>query len=368
MPDALDRLLPRLRCPLGRTALHLASATELAALNARIQQGEVYVANADAWDRPLEAALLSADSRFAYPIVEGILVLLKEEALSLQGRQVPELPAMSINKNMVKEFYNKIGWKKTNETDFADATIFEDLRPVAAEYLTHCRLRTNEALRGISGDFILDVASGPVQYDEYLTYHQPFRYRICMDISFEALAQARRRVGDRGVYILGDITNLPFADEALDAAISLHTVYHVPREEQKQAVDELIRVTKAGSRALVIYNWGWHSWFTNVMLAPVWAWRLAKRVFKLVARSMSKDRAPDTYFYAYSPGWFRSQEWKAKSLEITVWRGLTTQFTQFYIHEGLGGRKLVRWFQNWEDKHPKSAGKWGYFPMLIFQK
>ena len=36
----------------------------------------------------------------------------------------------------------------------------------------------------IAGDLFLDAGSGPVQYPEYLTYSEGYRYRVCADISW----------------------------------------------------------------------------------------------------------------------------------------------------------------------------------------
>ena len=66
----------------------------------------------------------------------------------------------------VHKFYNSIGWKK-NDKYFKDASISEDLRFYSREYVSKCRKRI---LRYIpkKGVNILDFASGPIQYKEYL--------------------------------------------------------------------------------------------------------------------------------------------------------------------------------------------------------
>ena len=43
----------------------------------------------------------------------------------------------------IKNFYNKEGWKKLYN-DTVDAKLFEDLRPVAKNYISKCRLRINK--------------------------------------------------------------------------------------------------------------------------------------------------------------------------------------------------------------------------------
>ena len=50
------------------------------------------------------------------------------------------------------------------------------------------------------GDYILDMASGPIQLKEYLEYSKNFNKRYCVDLSHEALEQAKRKIGEHGVF------------------------------------------------------------------------------------------------------------------------------------------------------------------------
>jgi len=68
----------------------------------------------------------------------------------------------------VSKFYNTVGWETEGEIT-EDARRWEDLREHAKHYVSKCRLRV---LRHIPdhGVNILDMASGPIQYKEYLEY------------------------------------------------------------------------------------------------------------------------------------------------------------------------------------------------------
>jgi hypothetical protein len=61
-------------------------------------------------------------------------------------------------KKDVQEFYDNVGWDKSDD-GFSDASIYEDLRPVAAEYIHRCHQRVKQHLPD-SGRYLLDVASG----------------------------------------------------------------------------------------------------------------------------------------------------------------------------------------------------------------
>ena len=81
-------LLEVLCCPADRTAVRLATASELEALNARIAAGVKNNAGASAGEK-LEAAIIRADGTFAYPIREEIPVMLIDEAIPLRDGLPP---------------------------------------------------------------------------------------------------------------------------------------------------------------------------------------------------------------------------------------------------------------------------------------
>lgn len=78
-------LLEILCCPQTRQDLRLAEAPELADLNAAIARGSVVDAQGKTVKRPVEEALVRQDGKCAYPVRDGIPVLLVEEAMVLGG-------------------------------------------------------------------------------------------------------------------------------------------------------------------------------------------------------------------------------------------------------------------------------------------
>ena len=92
-------------------------------------------------------------------------------------------------KEQVRQFYDQIGWQTVSDGTYQNAR-YEDLRPVAREYIHRCHMRVKQALAP-SGRLLLDAGSGPIQYPEYLTYSQGYQQRVCLDISIVALEEAR---------------------------------------------------------------------------------------------------------------------------------------------------------------------------------
>ena len=76
-------LLALLVCPESQQDVALALPDEIARINAAIGQGQVRTVAGAAVDQSLEAALIRTDRRVAYPIRDGIPVMLVPEGLDL---------------------------------------------------------------------------------------------------------------------------------------------------------------------------------------------------------------------------------------------------------------------------------------------
>jgi ubiquinone/menaquinone biosynthesis C-methylase UbiE len=55
-------------------------------------------------------------------------------------------------------------------------------------------------------------------------------------------------LASHGLFVVADVANLPFKPELFDGLVSLHTLHHLPLEEQSKAYDELYRVMRRAVR------------------------------------------------------------------------------------------------------------------------
>ncbi len=348
------------RCPVTQGPLRPLTAAEIEA------------ANADGAVEPqLTAGAVTIDGRIAYRLDGGILELLADRAIPLEPSEVTAPPAKSLRseKESVQAFYDEVGWTKGDDDLFEDTARFVDTRPEVEAYNRLSMERVNRYLEP-RGKYFLDVASGPVQFPEYVAYSRSFDHRICMDFSALALATAREKLGDHGIYVLGDITNLPLADDSLDGVISLHTIYHVPREEQPAAFRELYRVLKPGATAVVAYTWGRTEWAEldaarKVLLFP-------SRVVQRLARSFGSSSGGEEhvedglYFHAFDHHWFVRQPWPFE-YEIVVSHALTSEFMKRWVRGRLGRGVLVA-TAALEERFPRLTGRFGRYPLIVIKK
>jgi SAM-dependent methyltransferase len=275
----------------------------------------------------------------------------------------------------VQRFYDSVGWKRVGPDLFQNAR-YEDLRPVSQEYIQRCRRRVLRHLQP-RGRYLLDAGSGPIQYPEYLEYSAGFTHRVCLDLSALALHEARERIGGHGLYVVADIAHLPLQSSALDGAVSLHTIHHLPEVGQRQAFDELARVLRPGTTAVVVYGWSSRTTIETWTRVPM---RMAQTVVRAYRRrrGLPTHRRPRrrsgeadgerTHVFKHGHAWLRENTRHLPSVDILVWRSVSTQFLRSFIHERLLGRFWLRCLYWLEEQAPHWFGRHGQYPLIVLRK
>ena len=370
-----------LRCPITKESLRLLTPQEITPLNVRIVNRELLHRDGTPVKASLESGLISRDGKYVYPILEGILLLLENLAIPVARESEATQIPLRAEKKVLQDFYDSIGWQKERQeaASFVDALKWEDLRPVAGEYIHNCHLRVKRYIRN-QGRYLLDAGSGPIQYPEYLSYSEGYDQRICIDISFLALKEAQKKLGDNGIYILGDITNIPLQDNTVDGAVSLHVIYHIPGDEQVSALHEIHRVLSPGSSAAIVYSWP-HSKMLKWWLFP----RRIKRIFRrrwqdlksLVKKTLHLENRRVTalpasvplkpYHFTHDQNYFETTL-KGIKFEVAVWRSVSVPFMRMYIHPNLFGAAILRGIYRKEEKNPALYGRIGQYPLFVIRK
>ena len=274
-------------------------------------------------------------------------------------------------KQQVRKFYDQVGWQLEADGLYQNAH-YEDLRPVSAEYIHRCHSRVGRHLKK-NGKYLLDAGSGPVQYEEYMEYLQGYKYRVCADISIIALMEARKKLGENGLFVVSDIANLPFKKECCDGVMSMHTIHHLPREDHHQAYQELFRVLAPASTAVVVNGW------TDPPLIG-WLDRFVKRINR-TRRKFSKNselarknnstkevKEKGTFVQKYNSAWLKKELDGKVPIDILVWRSASVRFLRTFIHKKLAGKLLLRWLYRLEEKYPRYFGENGQYPLIVINK
>jgi SAM-dependent methyltransferase len=285
-------------------------------------------------------------------------------------------------KQEVRQFYDRVGWQVVSEGMYQNAR-YEDLRPVTHDYIHRCHLRVKRFLKP-GGRFLLDAGSGPVQYPEYLTYSEGYAYRVCADISIVALKEARQRLGEKGLYVVADVANLPFKAGVFEGLVSLHTLHHLPAQDHDRAYSELYRALAPGCSAVVVNGWTESPLMRTasglVTLLERLQTRRRQSRQKQAAASAGKDgqggaEAPQkaaeptgTFIQKFTPAWLHHHLDGKMDYTIGVWRSVNVRFLRAVIHPRLGGRFLLKVLFWLEERFPRFFGEKGQYPLIVIRK
>jgi len=271
----------------------------------------------------------------------------------------------------VSKFYNTVGWE-TEEEITEDARRWEDLREYAKDYVSKCRLRV---LRHIPdhGVNILDMASGPIQYKEYLEYSKNFQKRYCVDLSSGAIEKAKNKIGDHGVFLHGSFFDIPLEENFFDCTVSLHTIYHIEKDKQEEAVRKLIKVTKPESPVIIVYS-NPHTIISSIRSSfLIRALRKVRRLLKgaenetRIENRSDREQEMSLYFYPHPIEW-----WDRFSdiayVQILPWRSFTSDTQKKIIPNNKMGGIMFNLLFFLEERLPVFFVKHFQYPMIILTK
>lgn len=249
----------------------------------------------------------------------------------------------------VYKFYNEEGWSQRKKNT-NDAILFEDLRPVAYEYVSYCRNKINNFLPK-RGKNILDFASGPIQYKEYLGYSRNFKKRHCVDFSIQAINLAKKKIGKKGEFYCNDFLKIKFKENYFDAIISLHTLYHISKYKQEKVVRKLIKISKRNSPIIIVYS------NPDALVSK----------FKKIIFYKKKAKQKKLYFYCHDFRWWKRFSKDAK-VEFYPWRSFSAQHQKILFPNNLFGKLLFKILILFENSFPKIFTKYFQYPIIILKK
>jgi ubiquinone/menaquinone biosynthesis C-methylase UbiE len=278
----------------------------------------------------------------------------------------------------VRDFYDKVGWQLTDAEVYQNAR-YEDLRPVSRDYIHRCHLRVARHLPK-SGTYLLDAGSGPIQYAEYLAYSAGYQYRVCLDLSITALKEARKRIASHGLYVVADVTQMPFKNEVMDGAVTLHTFHHLPADTQKQAYLEIMRVLTEPGTAVVVNGWTESAlmnglrWLVSFMeKMGSWWLKIRKNSGKVPAqaRNFSNEavqKPKGTYITKIDYQWLKNELDGVIPYEVFVWRSVSVRFLRAVFHPWLFGKVKLAVLYRLEELFPEYFGRVGQYPLIVLKK
>ena len=253
---------------------------------------------------------------------------------------------------IVKTFYDDFGWR-TDGNPSGEDELFRTFPPAYQTYQPLAGERMLKAFEGRSGTLL--IVGGGDMPDAHLRLAHQFEKVICLDISKVALEISEQKLGERGTYVLGSIVDIDLPDQVVDAAYCAHVIYHIDRDQQEQAVRQMIRLTKPGGRIVYLYA-NPRSPFTLPGELMRWLKGFAKRA-----------AAPELYYHAHTLGWWRRFQDQCKvSYEPSEAIGSRPAMALLKSRAAANGFfKGARWLQ---DRAPGLAARLWQYPMLILDR
>ncbi len=357
-----------LKCPHTDEALRPLEASKLASLNARIAAGEKVHADGSPVAAPLhDGALSNAGGTHVYRVEDDIAWLLP--VLAVVGVEHVGATGVIGESEVVRRFYEEFGWMKNGDGTYNDNVVFTATTHVASAYSARCNDRVLAQLG--SGKYLLDAASGPVPGASYAMLSQHYEKRICVDFSHRALLEAKANIGAHGLFLLGDLTRLPIADGQVDDAISLHTIYHVPDDQQSVAVDELVRAVRPGGKAVIVYEWR-----SSPIMAGILSVTMAVgRIRGLLARrgatapqgqGQAPPAQPGLYFSPKPRAWF-AQLRARHDAKLRLWSMVSSTFNRAFFRDTAFGRLAAATVYPLETAIEPIAARYGVYPMFVIE-
>ncbi len=249
-----------------------------------------------------------------------------------------------------RAFYDNEGWVAGDDGVTGEDAHFRNTAAERVAYDKKCEGKAKDLLAGFTGDLLI---AGPGDFPKsHALASEPFDAVQCVDISEQSLAICRGRLGDKGEYKLGSLLNLPVADNSVDAALCAHVLFHIDKDDQAQAVSELIRAVKPGGRVVFIY------------VNPNAPLMLIQRLLKFfgVHKMLKADKL---YCVSHPPRWW---DMAAKGCSVTIHPYDVMSRNQMRALLPLRALRsqVFQWAGDFENRHPRMAARlWSYIAVEI---
>ena len=195
------------------------------------------------------------------------------------------------------------------------------------------------------------------------------------------MQEARGTLGERGRFVMADVTALPFAADQFDAVVSSHVIYHIPGEaNQARAFREVHRMVAPGRTAAVLYANPYHVRYFDLTYGWKEALHNVRRLMSdliggLVGRPHwaadrpGEENVPEgeLFYKAYPPGWVK-RFLPAGAAETRCLGWLTRPFTRRWCRDSTLWRGILAATTWLEDRLPHLLALGADYVLVVVRK
>jgi ubiquinone/menaquinone biosynthesis C-methylase UbiE len=178
------------------------------------------------------------------------------------------------------------------------------------------------------------------------------------------LEDAKKKIGDHGVFLHGSFFDIPLDENFFDCAISLHTIYHIDEDKQEDAVRKLLKVTKPGKPVIIVYRNPDSIVYSLRSSLPFRVLERVRFLLKQHEKRTKKEEGVSLYFYAHPIEWWNRFN-DVASIKILPWRSLNSDAQKRLIPNNKIGSKMFGLLFNLEERFPDFFVKHLMYPLIV---
>ena len=178
---------------------------------------------------------------------------------------------------------------------------------------------------------------------------------------------AKKKIGDHGVFLHGNFLDILMEENFFDCTVSLHTIYHIDKDKQEEAVCKLIKVTKPGKPIIIVYSNPNSIVFSLRSSLPLRVLRKARNFIKKPKKTKKKEQDISLYFHPHPIEWWNRFS-DVASVKLLPWRSFSSDIQKRLIPNNKIGGKVFNLLFNLEERYPNFFVKHFQYPMIILTK
>jgi ubiquinone/menaquinone biosynthesis C-methylase UbiE len=273
---------------------------------------------------------------------------------------------MEKEKSVVKKYYETFGWQKTTRGLYKDDLLFSGQRK-SEIFFAHLNLSILRRHFKHKGVFFLDVGCGAAPST---VLAQGFNYHVCTDFSKAGLMETKRKVVN-GMFLMADLNHLPFRAFVFDGAVAMHILYHLPRDCQAKAIDELARITAKGGKCFIAYS-NLEGFSRLLSFLPQKLTRLARCARRLKLkneepRALHTSDKPPLYAYYFSLEYFKNRPSSGYRLRFGT-AHLLGGASRSIVPNGIAGYLVLSFVLFIERFFSGPVAKYSVHPAIVVEK
>ena len=148
---------------------------------------------------------------------------------------------------------------------------------------------------------------------------------------------------------MNDFIKINFEKNYFDCIISLHTIYHINKNIQRDVILKMLRISKKGAPIIIVYS------------NPKTFINFLKKIL------FFKKKKNKLYFYCYPNKWWL-QFREFADVNIYPWRSFSSNHQKILFPDNVFGKVLFKIFYFLEETFPSFFARYFQYQIIVLKK